>query len=254
VSWEWFRGEFETWDEAARLSGSYAAEAILERVVAASRDVRDGRAAYERDGCAFSVARPNAPLLTALARAASGSGGGLRVLDFGGALGSLYWQHRASLEALHCVAWRVVEQEHYVVAGRHEFEDDVLSFWPDIAGASRGKDLDIAVLSSVLQYLPAPYTTLEELVGLAPHWMFFDRLALVVGGRDRLTIEHVPAELGGGSYPVWFLSEARFLDALSGRYRLVDRFLTRLEGETPECWEVFGTNVPNQGFLFRLGE
>jgi putative methyltransferase (TIGR04325 family) len=252
VSWEWFRGDFESWAAAAAVAGSYADPAILERVVDATRKVRDGEAAYERDGFAFIQPRANRPLLAALAQAAAQSEGPFRIVDFGGALGSLYWQHRSTLAALRPLEWRVVEQDHYVAAGRKEFANQELSFWPDIAASAAGSDVALAVLSSVLQYVPEPWLVLEKIARLHPAWLFFDRLALVPGRTDRLTIEHVPPELGGGSYPAWFLGEERFLEALGGRYRLAERFPTLLEGDTPERWEVFGGLVDNQGFLFRL--
>ena len=250
--WEWFRGDYATWEEAARRCGSYAAGEILERVVTASRRVRDGEAAYERDGFAFDEPRQNEPLLRALFQVAGESGGELRVLDFGGALGSLYWQHRHALAGLRHLEWRVVEQEHYVAAGRREFATDALSFWPDLPAASAGPPANVAVLSGVLQCLPDPYSFVDQLVRLEPAFLFFDRLPLLEGGRDRLTIEHVPPDIGAETYPSWFLSEERFLSAVGRKYQLVDRFRTYLEGGLPERWDVFGATVHNQGFFFRL--
>lgn len=252
MSWEWFRGEFGSWEEAASLAGSYGDAAILERVVAASRQVRDGAAAYERDGWVFPEPRLNAPLVSALRLAAAAATGPLRVLDFGGALGSHYWQNRAALAA--SLDWRVVEQAHYVTAGRAEFQTATLTFWPDPAAACRGWQPDLALLSSVLQYLPRPWSLLREILALRAEWLFFDRLPLLAGSTDRLTIEHVPEDLGGGSYPAWFLAEERFFAAFEPGYTLLERFPTLLEDDTPETWDAFGARVDNQGFLFRRKE
>ena len=253
MTWEWFRGEFSSWAEAAARSGTYADRAILERVVAASREVRDGRAAFERDGFAFTEPRQNQPFLAAAFRAADAAGGELRVIDFGGALGSLYWQHREAFRGLRHLQWKVVEQEAYVAAGRREFETAALSFWPDLRSACDGPRANLAVLSSVVQYVPDPYAVIDAVVRLEPAWLFFDRLPLIAGPTDRLTIEHVPPDVGAETYPAWFLSEERFLKAVGARYRMVDRFRTYLEGGS-ESWDVFGTTVDNQGFLFSLGE
>ncbi len=249
MSWEWFRGEFARWEDAAALAGSYGAPAILERVVAASREVRDGAAAYERDGWAFTEPRLNAPLVAALARTAP-SARRLRVLDFGGALGSLYWQHRGVVRD-GSLDWRVVEQPHYVSLGRSEFQGETLTFWPDVVAACQAWRPDLVVLSSVLQYLPEPWALLDTILALDAEWLFFDRLPLLETGTDRLTIEHVPPDLGGGSYPAWFLGETRFLATLQPRYATLDRFRSLLEGDTPETWNFLGARVDNQGFLFR---
>jgi putative methyltransferase (TIGR04325 family) len=211
--------------------------------------VRDGRAAYERDGWAFVAPRSNRPLLAALLTAARTAPGAPVVLDFGGALGSLYWQHREELRRWPTLSWRVVEQDHYVAAGRKEFLTETLSFWPDVNAACDGAVPDLVIASSVVQYLPEPYDLIRELLEHRPRFVFVDRTPLLAGAEERLTVEHVPPELGGGSYPAWFLSEDRFLAAFD-RHRLVERFETRLEGDVAESWDVFGRRVPNQGFLF----
>lgn len=248
--WEWFRGDFAAWPDAAAQSGGYADPAILERVVTAARAVRDGRAAYERDGVAFAAPRVHHALLAALFRTALGAGGGLRVADVGGGLGSLYWQHRRWLAAIAPLSWWVVEQPHYVAAGRREFATPALSFSETLAEAWVG-GVDIALLSSVVQYVPEPYGLLQDVLSREPEWLLVDRLPLLPGSRDRLCIECVPAEVGAASYPAWFLAEERFRAAVGPSYEWVDEFPTLLEHGVAECWRVFGATVANRGFLLR---
>ena len=70
------------------------------------------------------------PLLAGLLWVAAKHGGRLEVLDFGGSLGSSWFQNRAFLAGLGAVGWNVVEQSATVDVGRREFADETLCFIP----------------------------------------------------------------------------------------------------------------------------
>ena len=115
-----YRGDYPDWAAASRASRGYDAPEILERVARAARAARDGRAAYERDGVEFAEPACNWPVLACLFGAAARAGGRLSVVDFGGSLGSLYFQHRSLLRGLASLRWSVVEQPAFVTLGRSE--------------------------------------------------------------------------------------------------------------------------------------
>ena len=121
-----FSGNFPDWQAAAAAASGYDDAAILERVAAATREVVAGRAVFERDSRLFREPEPNYPLIAALALSADGDG--LRVLDFGGALGSAYFQNRSWLRELGALEWTVVEQPHFVACGQREFTTGELRF------------------------------------------------------------------------------------------------------------------------------
>ena len=79
------------------------------------------------------------------------------MLDLGGALGGYYYQHRKFMSMLAKVRWSVVEQKHFVVCGRDEFQDEYLRFHETIADCLAEGPVDVGFLSSVLQYLERPY-------------------------------------------------------------------------------------------------
>src|SRR5205823_2837625 len=101
--------------------------------------------------------------LAALLRA-SVRKGSLSVLDFGGALGSSYFQCRKFLSPLRHLRWSVVEQAAQVACGRADFSNDELVFYESVEACLKQETPDLLVLSSVLQYLPDPHKTLSELL------------------------------------------------------------------------------------------
>jgi putative methyltransferase (TIGR04325 family) len=113
--------EFEpagpTWQDAVRASAGYAAAGIFEKAIGAARQVRDGKAAFERDTVLFQQPEYSHQMLAwmLLARLRLGK---LSVLDFGGGFGSRYFQHKSLFRELGHVRWAVVEQDNIVDAGQ----------------------------------------------------------------------------------------------------------------------------------------
>lgn len=222
-----WRGDYGSWAEAVADSAGYASGDILETVRTAALRVKRGEAAYERDGVLFDTVSYSWALLAGLMWVAARRGGRLDVLDFGGALGSSFRQNRAFLEALPHVRWNVVEQPHFVAAGNRDFADEQLRFYDTIEECVTGGEPQVAVLSSVLQYLDKPYELIARLAERVP-FLIIDLTPMHDGPRDRLTVQHVPATIYPARYPCWFFSAAQLASALRERYRIVAPFDSHL--------------------------
>jgi putative methyltransferase (TIGR04325 family) len=221
-----FTGHYASWEDASRDAEGYDAPFILERVRASTAQVRDGHAAYERDGVTFQTMDYPFPLLACLLRAASACGNRLRVLDFGGALGSTYFQCRDFLTGLIRLRWDIVEQRHFVECGLREFQTETLRFFPDVAACLAEGPVDVVLLSSVLPYLPRPHEELAALLTPRPRYVLLDRTPFLDADGDRLTLQHVPAYVYGKPvrYPAWFFGRKHLPAALSRAYRLLAAF------------------------------
>jgi putative methyltransferase (TIGR04325 family) len=116
-----FTGDFESRQAARANATGYEADEILSRVVNATRKVVSGEAVYERDSVLFDDIEYWWPLLASLLQTAL-QRNSLPGIDCDGSLGSTVRQNRRYLERLDVqIAWRVVEQSHFVAAGRREF-------------------------------------------------------------------------------------------------------------------------------------
>lgn len=219
-----YAGHYRDWNEASAHATGYDADAILARVRDATLKVKRGEAAFERDSVTFDKAEYVWPVLAGLMWAAARHQGCLSVLDFGGALGSTYFQHRRFLDGLAEVRWNVVEQAHFVECGNAEIAEDVLRFYPDIAACLAEQTPNVVVLSGVLQYLPEPMAILDALAQVGASVMVIDRTPFCRHAADRLLVQHVPASIYAASYPMWVFSASRFMESLSARWRLVSRF------------------------------
>jgi len=203
-------GDYATWEEASAASGGYDAEIILERTTAALLKVKRGEAVYERDSVLFDQVQYAWPALAGLLWVAAQTGGRLNVLDFGGSLGSTYFQNRAFLAGLRDVRWNIVEQPGHVEAGRRYFEDGRLRFFESVDACVADSQPDVILLSGVLQFFPDPHETLSALAGLGCGYLIVDRTPFWDGAVDRLCVEHVPEWIYPASYPSWIFSARRF--------------------------------------------
>jgi putative methyltransferase (TIGR04325 family) len=213
-------GNYPDWQAAAAHTGGYDQANILERVRAATRAVNAGKAVFERDSVLFDAPHYNWPLLAAINWVAARNGGRLRVLDFGGALGSTWFQNRIFFDHLD-TAWTVVEQPHFVAAGRAEFSGNGLEFAASIDEAVTHGKVDLFLASSVLQYLEDPAGVLAELRRHRFDFALFDRTAVTTRQHSRITIQRVPESIYAASYPARFLCHNDFLGMLETDYRLV---------------------------------
>jgi putative methyltransferase (TIGR04325 family) len=121
----WF-GNYSNWQEALDQCSGYDAVEILERVKTATLKVKNGDAVYERDSVLFDHIEYSWPLVSALLMIGLKNNRQIKVLDFGGSLGSSYFQNRHFLSEFDNVQWNVVEQENYVACGQQFIQDSHL--------------------------------------------------------------------------------------------------------------------------------
>lgn len=214
-----------SWAGAARASSGYEAAPILDKVLVATRAVRDGRAVYERDSVLFDHVEYSFPVVATALRAAGEAGGRLSVIDFGGSLGSSFRECRPFLrDAVGELHWSVVEQPPFVEAGRREMQTDELTFFETLEEAHSAHGGDLVLLSAVLQYLESPHVFLQAAMALAPRYIVIDRTIVRAGPHDVAHVQHVRPPIYAATYPVWALSQSRLVDCLESRYELVSAY------------------------------
>ena len=195
--------------------------------------MKSGEAAYERDSVLFDEVHYAWPVAAGLMWAAAQDGGHLSVLDFGGSLGSSYFQNTQLLEGLQDVRWSIVEQSHFMEAGRQFIQDEKLRFYETIDECIKTEKPNVVLLSSVLQYLEKPYELLELLLKTDAESLIIDRTPFLNGYADDLVkVQVTPSSIYSASYPLWFFKKSNLMRmAISHGYELKVEFdaLDRLD-------------------------
>lgn len=238
-----FEGPFATWDEAVHYSTGYDSDQILEQVLTSTIKVKYGEAVFERDSVLFDEIQYSWPITSGLLLAAAQEGGRLSVLDFGGSLGSSYFQNRKFLERLPSLRWSVVEQPHFVEAGREYIQNNQLKFYPTIDQCVTAEKPNVVLLSSVIQYLEDPYSVLDELLRSGVGTILVDRTCFVANdGPEIYKVQVTPASIYPARYPIRFFDRRKFTHwfVMNG-FRMIEQFqsLDKLDAEA--TW---------QGFIF----
>jgi putative methyltransferase (TIGR04325 family) len=226
----WF-GDYSSWSKANVEAGGYDKHNILERTRDALLKVKAGEAVYERDSVIFEKRELPYSLIAFLKLSASLKKKPLNILDFGGSLGSTYYQISDFLTSENCASWNIVEQEHYAACGKANFQDETLKFYSDIDECLAENEIDFVLLSGSVQYLPEPHIFLQKLAGYGFDFILFDRTAFNAANNDRLTLQVVPPEIYQASYPAWFFHQEFFLSHFSSVYKVVAEFPSYVPGE-----------------------
>jgi putative methyltransferase (TIGR04325 family) len=220
----YFSGLYDDWASASKSATGYDADLILEKVKHATLEVIAGKVAFERDSVLFHEVQHSFPLLAGLLRASVENDRRLSVLDFGGSLGSTYFQCRDYLGVLSSLSWNIVEQPHFVRCGRECIESEQLRFHFSIDDALNENRPNVALLSSVLQYLPEPYSILSKLIQSKISYLIIDRSPFSDGPNDAITVQHVPPSIYPASYPCRVFSKQRVMAHLSSQYETIAEF------------------------------
>lgn len=241
----WF-GDYSSWSSAKKECSGYEAENILSAVKSSVIKVRNGEAVYERDSVLFDEVTYSPHLIEVFE--SSLNNGKLHVVDFGGSLGSSYFQHRNLFQDLIDFRWAVVEQSHFVECGKNEIALDELKFYNTVDEALEEQSAQVLFLSSVIQYFEEPYKLIESLLPYNFEFIIFDRTAFIEDAKERITKQIVPDFIYKASYPAWFLNEQKFVNAFSKHYEWVSDFPSAFDSDGIQ---EDGKRVYRKGFYFK---
>ncbi len=216
----WF-GDFLTWDDALMESGKYDDAIIFEKVKEATLKVINGEGAFERDSVIFEKLEYSWPLLGCLLKVAAPNNK-LRIIDFGGSLGSSFIQHKSFLDHLDYFEWNVVEQKHFVEFGQSNIKIKGLFFHDSIQKIEKLGDIDCIIFSSVLQYLREPQEIIKLVNDSKIKYVIIDKTAIIQSDKSRITVQKVPEHIYSASYPTRFFSEKELLDMFVNYDLIID--------------------------------
>ena len=202
--------EYKSWHEALSQCTGYDSPIILEKIYQAALKVKKSEAAYERDSVLFENIQYSWPVLSALMCIAALNNGQLNIIDFGGSLGTSYFQNRKFLNILKKFRWNIIEQAHFVKLGKREFENENLKFYFDFDTCMQENDVHAIFFSGVLQYLENPFAILEKVKSSSIKFIIIDRTSFHTADHDKIVLQKAPRSVFKASYPSWIFSQNKF--------------------------------------------
>ena len=239
----YFNGGYKSWDDSLVQSKGYDDKDILKKVLSSTLKVKSGEIAYERDGILFDRIEYSWQVLTGIVWVAARNSGRLCVLDMGGSLGTTYFQNSRFLNKINLSSWNIVEQAHYVLAGKTYIQDEILRFHDSIENCLNECVPNVVLISSSLQYMQDPSAVLESLSRIGADAIIIDRTIINNSKSNIIYVQHATPSVGG-SYPCYSISESWLIDTLEKTYDLVESFDSLL---FPELTTI---NSTLKGYIF----
>jgi putative methyltransferase (TIGR04325 family) len=242
----WF-GDYSNWDDAKKDSIGYQNNDIVEKVKFAILKVRNGEAEYERDSVNFDKIQYSWPILAALNWIAAQNQGNLNIIDFGGSLGSSYFQNRKFLKHLNKVEWNIVEQRNFVEFGKESLQNDELKFFNNVEECTSITSPETVLFSSVLQYIESPYSLIEKFFEKKIKYILIDLTGFTQNNESsKITVQKVDPVIYDASYPCWIFNKVEFVEFfLQHSYELIEDFVSDI------TINYMGRVSNYEGFIFR---
>ena len=244
-----YTGRFEDWQTAKGQSTGYQDPAIAEKVAISAKKILSGAAIYERDSVIFENREFSFPLAASLLWIATKTQGQLRVLDYGGGLGTSFFQNKPFISEVPHLEWSIVEQPSFLEHARILFNDHPLRFYSSLTEGLKTAKPHFVLLSSSLQYVEKPYEVLSEIADAKVEVIMIDRSLFSSDTSDYATRQHVLQSIFPATIPTWVFSKKKFLEYMEQKYSLLSEFpafksTTNLDRD--------GRDLQELGFLFVL--
>ena len=242
----YFVGEYSSYEDAAKHAKGYDADEIFDKCYKAAHEVYCGNGLFDRDGFTFAEPEQDLSLMCCLYMAYMCTGF-LHVLDFGGAFGGVYNQHKRWLQSIENLKWYVVEQPRYVDAAE-KMQNDTLKFVYSVTEINNC--INCVLFRSSLEYLPKWKDALLAALEFKPEIVILDRTSVCDGG-EWYSIQNVHEPIYEASYVIHVFDKRELIKAVTSEgYQLVQEFM-------PDHWQEFtisGKKVCEQSFVFQRVE
>ncbi len=241
-------GSYRSWSEAIQNTTESNETLVIEQIKSDLLKVKNGEAAYERDGVLYTEHNYSWGVLAGLQKAAIENDNKLCVIDFGGSLGRCFYQNIPFLKNLKNVEWCVVEQKKVVECGKEFFQNEQLKFYGSIEEALQYHQPNVLLLSGVINYLEYATKWMDQFNALKIPYVLVDRTSFIDDTKDNITVQKSNDE--NSSYPCWFFNETKFVKRFTNYSKLgwfpVD--------DLPNLILDNSQNVSWKGFVFELAK
>ncbi len=243
----WF-GDYPNWSVAKLEASGYDLDLILDKVLDSTLKVKYGLFNFERDSFNYNEEDSCGKAIEILFDIFKNKNRTLRVMDFGGSLGSTYFRFKHYHPNVP-VEWSIVEQDKFVETGNIYIKNQEINFYNTIEKAFSSSNPDVILLSSVLQYLEFPNQIIQTINDLQAEYILLDRTAIVERSTDRITLQRVPPDIYEASYPSWYFNEDHLIDKFNA-YEKLFSFDSVID---PKEW-IDGELTYRKGFLLKRKE
>ena len=210
-----FEGPFASWALAVAQSQTWDAPEITELFLRSALAAKEGKIACEHDGLPYKDPSYSYTMLAFLLLATARDGG-LNIIDFGGGLGSGYFQNARLLRLMSSpVRWNIVERPIFVKLGIEHFQNDALRFHSSLGEAIARSKSNSLIFSGSLQYVEEPFALIDEAAQSAITILAFDNTLTWGKPDDGIFLQRPPKTHYRATFACRCFSKHRFIARLA---------------------------------------
>jgi putative methyltransferase (TIGR04325 family) len=202
---------------AASASDGWDSPIITTNTLKAAQKVKTGVAEFEQDGVVREKIIYSETILAFLLLVTSKQNNCINIIDFGGGLGTNYYQSRKRLHGMvgTKVRRQVVERPILASLGEKYFQIDELKFYSNLEEPMSGtmsSNSEPLLFSGSLQYLSDPFAVLDEAIEGGIRLIGLDRLLMSTKSKHSIFIQRPnPRTHYAAIYPVRCFSRDAFV-------------------------------------------
>jgi putative methyltransferase (TIGR04325 family) len=220
--YKYYSGPYRSWIIAQRKSIGYNDSNIISKVRKSALIAKNSKSKFEIDSIIFSKPYRNIKFEKILANLAKKKKS-IKIIDFGGSLGSTYYRYRDIFSSQKKVKWSIIEQKAFVEIGKKEFKDKNLDFYynlEEFINKNINKQIDIFLLSSSLQYIKNYKKIINKVNKLNVNYVIILKTPMKLSKKNEIYVEKVPEQIYGTSYSSWVFSKVKLINSFTN-YKLV---------------------------------
>ena len=144
----------------------------------------------------------------------------LNLIDFGGSLGSTYFQHKFFLKNFKLLKWNIVEQKKIANIGNKLFKNESIKFNDNLENTLIKNKTELIIFNTVLQYVEDPWYFLK-LIKKKGVMIIINNILFAKKNHDIILVQKNPKRIYEASYPLRIFSKINFLKMLKKRFKVV---------------------------------
>lgn len=243
-----FCGKYTNWELAVQQTTGWETSIILEKIKQSTNQLEIKNDSFERDGEIISSSNQNYPIMYSILNSVDLEKRDLKIIDFGGSLGTHYYRYKPFINNTIKVLWAIIEQKKYVDIAKSKNNNPEIIFHYSISEAKILNNYDTFFSSGTLQYIEKPYDLINEITNHKFSHIIFDRLFFIDDIEEQITTQSVDPNLFyEASFPVWLFNEMKFKNYLTQNYNLISEFKSEDDDN-----EIEGKRIYHKGFYFKI--
>ena len=216
-----FKGPFDTWKDALTNSEGYHSSKIIDKLFISAMKVKNKKFAYERDTVLFSQPSYNWMLLYNIFKYFNNYQN-FNLIDFGGSLGSTYFQHKFFFNSFKTMKWNIIEQSKISKIGNRFFRDKNLKFFNNLEPVIKKDKSKFIILDNVLQYIENPSYIIDILSKHKGITIIIDNIFFTEKNKDIIIVQKTPKRIYEATYPLRIFSKSKFLKKIGQHFKIIE--------------------------------